>query len=136
MSDEAMWQVKRFGPTGTGRTLFEGIESDARLYLENNYPRVHVEPGSADDPTVNAVLVAPDGSLHAFDGEEWHTDSDSSGEEDADTVAGAPSKRAGVVIWRQWVLDNNPDLSDDDKAWLSSADKADIIAEYGQEPTE
>ena len=59
--------------TGRARVLFEGLAEDARKFVQNNFPRPHVEPPGA--PVGNAVpdvvLVHDDGTkenYHADDG--------------------------------------------------------------------
>lgn len=62
---------------GKTRTVFEGLEHEARRYVENNFPRPHVEPGTVtDNPAPDAVLVKEDGSketYHADNG--WSSES-------------------------------------------------------------
>jgi len=50
------------------RVLFSGTFKDALTYLRNNYPRLHVEPGGGK-PVADAVLKAPDGTVHEHHGE-------------------------------------------------------------------
>jgi hypothetical protein len=64
--DTRPWQVV----TSKGRVAFEGLEKDARTFLENHYPRVHVEPGSADEPAPDASLKSPNGDVEHFHGPE------------------------------------------------------------------
>jgi hypothetical protein len=52
------------------RTVFEGPLSDARTYVENNFPRLHVEPGSTGEPEPDAVIVAPNGTTTYWNGSE------------------------------------------------------------------
>lgn len=49
-----------------GRLLFEGTEADAQQYLRDNFPRVHVQPGSVNEPVPDAVHVAPNGTRYAL----------------------------------------------------------------------
>jgi hypothetical protein len=65
---DGLWKVVK-----KGRVIFEGIESDARRWIADNYPRVHVQPGSPDPAAPDAVLQAPDGH------KEVHADSDGTG---------------------------------------------------------
>lgn len=52
-----------------GRVAFEGNEYDAQRFVEQWYPRPHVEPGayySEGGVQPDVILVAPDGSEHAY----------------------------------------------------------------------
>lgn len=51
------------------RTVFEGLVSDARKFIQNNYPRAHVEPGNSDPGTPDVRLVHPDGSAETYHAE-------------------------------------------------------------------
>jgi hypothetical protein len=65
MSDVAeLWKVIN----RKNRVIFEGIEKDARLFISDNFPRVHVEPGSPDPTTPDAKLRAPDGTDYVHTG--------------------------------------------------------------------
>lgn len=66
---EAVWKVVQTVGTKV-RTVFEGIEKDARKYISNHFPRVHAEPNGQDDPVPDAVLVGPKGTeqFNAEDG--------------------------------------------------------------------
>lgn len=48
------------------RTLFEGLVSDARKYIQNNFPRAHVEPPNQDPGVPDVKLVHPDGSAETY----------------------------------------------------------------------
>jgi len=55
------------------RKLFAGTEDDARDYVENNFPRIHSEPGADygdQSPVPDAVLVLPKGNLQTGKGVE------------------------------------------------------------------
>jgi hypothetical protein len=69
------WFVKTRDAFGQySRTLFAGIEKDARTFIEQNFPRLHVEPGSysgEDGPAPDAVLVGADKSVQHFNGADW-----------------------------------------------------------------
>lgn len=73
---EKQWEVtSRDG----NRRLFSGTEDDARDFIENNFPRVHAEPGQLygdDGPQPDVVLVSPGqgnqkGKKEGFDGNDW-----------------------------------------------------------------
>lgn len=69
-----------------GQLLFAGTEEDARAYVENNFPRVHVQPGSVNEPEHDAHVLAPDGTKHHYygaDGGGWRDES----EDDEDAFA-------------------------------------------------
>jgi len=67
------WKVVRNNPARPGQTttLVEGTEWDCRKALANAYPRMHVEPGSVDEPTPDAWLVSPDGEKEVHYGSEY-----------------------------------------------------------------
>lgn len=65
-------QVVTFiGESRRERVVFDGNEEDARTYLEQHFPRLHVEPGSPDEPAPDAVLVSETGTRSFYDGREW-----------------------------------------------------------------
>lgn len=66
---EELWKVVQ-SVGGRVRTVFEGIEEDARKYISDHFPRVHVEPGSPDEPAPDATLVSPTGDVESFQGPE------------------------------------------------------------------
>ncbi len=88
----APWKVKqhtgqhgneqwRTNPNG-GRTLFEGLEEDAREWVENNFPRPHLEPqGGGDELKADVHLVSPDGTREHFLGKAWYYVDDDETEE-------------------------------------------------------
>lgn len=57
---------------GREKLLFAGTEDDARKFITDNFPRIHVEPGTDkdDDLVPNVQLHGPDGTEH-FNGTEW-----------------------------------------------------------------
>ena len=60
--------------TARGRVVFEDDNEDnARAYVEQHFPHIHVEPGSGydGDPTADVVLIDNDGDHHALVGGEW-----------------------------------------------------------------
>lgn len=68
MSD--MWTVKQNTGQHEGRRLFEGLEDDARTYIERNYPRPHIEPGAGyDELKADVHLHSPDGVKEHFMGD-------------------------------------------------------------------
>lgn len=71
-----------------GQLLFAGTEQDARAYVEANFPRVHVQPGSVAEPEYDAYVLTPDGTKHHYhgaDGGGWRDDEqDDSGEDFTD----------------------------------------------------
>lgn len=54
------------------RLEFDGLEEDARKHIVDNFPRLHIEPGSHDEPEASAKLVVNDGDdpIH-WDGQRW-----------------------------------------------------------------
>lgn len=57
-----------------GRKLFEGLEKDARHFVENNFPRMHVQPGNESmDVKPDVTLHGPDGSTDTFNSG-WESD--------------------------------------------------------------
>lgn len=71
-----MWKVRQFtgGHGGkNGRTLFEGLEDDARVFVENNFPRPHIEAGGGhDEVSADVHLVSPDGVREQLLNNAWH----------------------------------------------------------------
>jgi hypothetical protein len=68
MAGNTLFKVVR---SSNGARLFEGIESDARHFVESNFPRIHVEPGYGQaEPKPDVTLISPDGSMHEFHGPE------------------------------------------------------------------
>ena len=64
------------------RVLFEGLEEEARRFVENNFPRAHVEPGTVvEQPVPDVELVKDNGSK-----ETYHADSGWSGDASTATV--------------------------------------------------
>jgi hypothetical protein len=65
-------RVRVMAPNGR-RVLFEGNEKDSREYVQNNYPRVHVEPGNVygDDGPPADVHLDIDGDQEYWNGSEW-----------------------------------------------------------------
>jgi hypothetical protein len=63
------WRVVENRPRG--RTVHEGTEKTARAYVEQNYPRTHVDPGNvADHPVADVHVVDPDGARTHYLGAE------------------------------------------------------------------
>lgn len=70
MSD--MWLVKQNTGQRAGRRLFEGLEEDARLFIENNFPRPHIEPGGGgDELQADVHLISPEGVREHFLGKDY-----------------------------------------------------------------
>lgn len=65
-----------------GQVVHEGDEDSARTYVVNNYPRVHVEPGSASTPEPDAVLAHPGGGHSYWNGSEWLNPDDDTNDDD------------------------------------------------------
>lgn len=66
-----LWKVLSNSDPSRIRTLFQGLEKDARAFIESHYPRAHVEPPSQDPGVPDVKLVSPDGvedTYHAEDG--------------------------------------------------------------------
>lgn len=55
------------------RVLFDGTEEDAFLYVEQNFPHVHVEPGMPmpGEPCADVVVTDDSGVRQALVGKEW-----------------------------------------------------------------
>jgi hypothetical protein len=66
-----LWKVLSNSDPSRIRTLFQGLEKDARAFIESHYPRAHVEPPNQDPGVPDVKLVSPDGAedtYHAEDG--------------------------------------------------------------------
>lgn len=57
-TDDRQWQVVSKG----SMLLFAGTEDDARKFIQDNFPRVHTQPGSVAKPEADANLISPDGA--------------------------------------------------------------------------
>lgn len=57
------------------RTLFRGTEDDAYAYVEANFPRPHIEPGTDygdEGPQPDVFVNSGDGKKqYGFDGNDW-----------------------------------------------------------------
>lgn len=56
------------------RTLFRGTEDDARQYVQDHFPHVHVEPGTDygdDGPQPDVFVKDPKGNLSGLVGKDW-----------------------------------------------------------------
>jgi hypothetical protein len=67
--------------TGEGKsavTLMEAPEKDARKYVEDHFPRIHIQPGVNTPPSPDAYLRGPDDTEEHFHGPEngWKTPED------------------------------------------------------------
>lgn len=69
--------------TNDGRKLFEGLEKDARTFIEQHFPWVHSQPGSNAEPIADVKMVSPSGDEATFHGAH-------DGWSDAQTDAPAP----------------------------------------------
>lgn len=69
---EKPWTVTT---TDGNRTLFRGTEDDAYAFVERNFPRVHVEPGTDygdDGPSPDVFVNSGDGKKQfGYDGTDW-----------------------------------------------------------------
>jgi len=77
-----VWKVTQSLMGRPARTLFQGLEKDARRFVENNFPRAHVEPPSQEPGIPDVQLVSPSGAeetYHAEDG--WSGQAESAPEE-------------------------------------------------------
>ena len=64
--------AKVYSNSVEGRVHFEGPDDDARQYVENNFPRTHVEPGSGiEDPQPDVYLQTDKGGKEQLVGGEW-----------------------------------------------------------------
>jgi len=69
VEDEVPCQVLSVGKPQ--RLFFAGPEHAARAFVEANFPRMHVDPGSVVvNPRADVVLVLSDGSQEEFRGRE------------------------------------------------------------------
>lgn len=69
MADE--WRVLTTAG-GSVRTLFRGMERDARVFVERHFPRAHINAAGPGDvtPTPDVALVGPDGNRYHYNGPE------------------------------------------------------------------
>lgn len=100
------WKVVRHR-NGREAVIFDGNEDDARMFLQNNYPRVHVEPGSPDSGAPDALLKSPENDYSAYHGPETgfvdtdeggiptdaDDDNDDADDDDDDDVVTPPVKK-------------------------------------------
>lgn len=129
MADE--WKVSQSLPSGATRTLFAGTEEDARAFVENNFPRVHVEPGSGNDPKPDVTLTDPQGTETTFDGV-WSDDKEDADDTEPREVGVRPSPNASKAEWVAYALSVEEDASARDWIGRSDTSRADLIAEYGE----
>lgn len=77
------------------RVIFEGLERDARKFIENNFPRPHNEPGmpplDGDEPLTDVTLHNEGELVDHFHGPEvgWNSELES----DGDHAAPASTKK-------------------------------------------
>ena len=57
-----------------GRLAFDGTESDARQYIINNFPRLHIEPGMNVEPEADAVLSVDGADDDFWNGDVWYSE--------------------------------------------------------------
>lgn len=67
--------------TRNKREVFAGTQEDAQQYVRNNFPRLHIEPGTTGAPEPDAAIIAPDNSITYFNGSEF-VDPNASDDED------------------------------------------------------
>lgn len=67
MSDSPVWKVVAHIDS-RAKTVFEGLEEDARAFVVSHFPRLHAEPGA--EPVAAASLVSPDGQQEVYHGPE------------------------------------------------------------------
>jgi hypothetical protein len=60
------WRVVSNVPGQRTRTHFEGLEADARTYVQNNFPRAHVEPPSQEPGIPDVKLVGPGNKVEHY----------------------------------------------------------------------
>ena len=73
-------EVKSKDAGGRVRVHFQGNEADARRYVEQNFPRPHVEPGSvAERLYADVQLHSPDGTVQELHGDAGWVDIDEEG---------------------------------------------------------
>lgn len=71
MTEQESWRVVSYDGR---KTFFEGTEEDARAYVENNFPRVHIEPGvnyGDEGPLPDVKLTGPGNVEATFKGKNW-----------------------------------------------------------------
>lgn len=70
MTDTVRVETNTKDGTVRRRTLFEGLEADARRFITDNFPRMHLENGETEAvPDVH--LVHGNGDKEHFDGNDW-----------------------------------------------------------------
>lgn len=84
MTEPEQWRVVR-GEGRDQRTLFVGDETNARNFVETQFPRVHAEPGNdygPNGPTPDVSIIAPDSAVHTYHGPgEWRDNSETTDNE-------------------------------------------------------
>lgn len=97
MSDQ--FEVRTHEAFGRVKTLFAGTEEDARKFVTDNFPRIHVEPGINQEPTPNVVLISPGGdasSAEHYDGKDWVNPNKSADEPETVDPEAVPESAATV----------------------------------------
>jgi hypothetical protein len=105
----------------------EAPERDARKYIEDHFPRVHVQPGSNAPPMVDAILKSADGVEEHFHGPEtgWKTPEDTANLAPNGPVAASDAEEfQRFLAWRaeQKAIDDKKAAKDaaDLAAWQSA----------------
>lgn len=97
MSDQWMVQTNN----DQAKVLFEGTEADARAFVQQKFPRVHVEPGSLygeDGPKSDVAVVSPGGSVRNQKGvATWNGDAWSDADK-KEAPKRAPAKKAAAKL--------------------------------------
>jgi hypothetical protein len=81
----------------SGRVIFEGNEKDARTYVENNFPRMHAEPGAGVDPSPDVEFFDPDGVVSHYHGPETGWVDPTAEKPDAEMPAASANREAWVA---------------------------------------
>jgi hypothetical protein len=64
--------AKVYSTNVQGRVLFEAPDRTAQKWVENNFPRVHVDAANAvEDPQPDVYVLLNSGSKTQYNGEEW-----------------------------------------------------------------
>jgi len=86
MADQ--WKVVTNNDLSRVRTLFAGLEKDARDFIARNFPRPHVEPPSQEPGVHDVKLVGPNGEEDLYHADEgWQS-------ENQDVMAPEPAPSA------------------------------------------
>lgn len=107
-----VWKVLTNSDPSRVRTLFQGLEKDARAYIANHFPRPHVEPPS-QDPGVHDVKLSGPGGVedfyHADDG--WNSENQpTSTVTETDTVDNRPGVKPAAPVFTKPGQASSPTL--------------------------